>query len=104
MIKCRDSNYNWQNWSSTFSNATNQLFILTLIQELKLAGAAMWGTINSSVVNGRHSANPGNGDDMVGYFFSEVAGYMQVWVIYRQRIKSNGTFVSYRFQTSLGHE
>ena len=35
----------------------------------------MWGTIDSTVVNFRHSANSSNGDDMIGYFFSNVEGF-----------------------------
>ena len=93
LIKSRDSNYNWQIWSSRFSNATNNFLVLNLNTGTQTAGAAMWGTINSSVVNFRHSANSGNGDDMVGYFFSEVAGYSKFGSYRGNGASEDGPFV-----------
>ena len=91
-IKSRDSSQNWQNWSSTFTNATNNFLVLNLTNGTQTAGAAMWGTIDSSVVNFRHSANSSNGDDMIGYFFSEVASFSK-FGSYTGNGNSEGTFV-----------
>ena len=97
LIKSRDSNYNWTVWSSTFSNATNNFLILNINNGTQTAGAAMWGTIDSSVVNYRHSANSSNGDDMVGFFFSSVKGFSK-FGSYTGNGSSNGPYVYLGFR------
>jgi hypothetical protein len=91
---------NWQVWSSTFSNATNNFISLNLDTGTQTAGAAMWGTIDSSVVNFRHSANSSNGNTMIGYFFSEVTGYSKVGT-YTGNGSTNGTFVFTNFRPAF---
>ena len=97
IIKNRSSSGNWQVWSSTFSNATNNFISLNLNTGTQTAGAAMWGTIDSTVVNFRHSANSSNGNNMVGYFFSSVAGYSKFGK-YTGNGSADGTFVSTSFK------
>ena len=97
LIKSRDSNYNWTVWSSTFSNATNNFLILNINNGTQTAGAAMWGTIDSSVVNFRHSANSSNGDDMVGFFFSSVKGFSK-FGSYTGNGSSDGPYVYLGFR------
>ena len=86
------SSGNWQCWSPTFSNATNDFISLNLSDGKQTAGAAMWGTMNSTVVNFRHSANSSNGNTMVGYFFSNVEGFSKAGS-YVGNGSTNGTFV-----------
>ena len=93
LIKNRSgSNGNWQVWSSTFSNATNNFISLNLDTGTQTAGAAMWGTINSSIVSFRHSANSSNGNTMIGYFFNSVEGYSKFGK-YTGNGNANGPFV-----------
>ena len=86
------SSGNWQCWSPTFSNATNDFISLNLDDGKQTAGAAMWGTMNSTVVNFRHSANSSNGNTMVGFFFSNVEGFSKSGA-YIGNGNSNGSFV-----------
>ena len=86
------SSGNWAIWSSTFTNATNNFLILNIDNGTQTAGAAMWGTIDSSVVNFRHSANSSNGNTMVGYFFNSVKGFSQ-FGSYTGNGNTDGTFV-----------
>ena len=92
IIKDRDGSGNWQVWSYTFSNATNNFISLNLETGTQTAGAAMWGTINSSVVNFRHSANSSNGNKMIGYFFNSVEGYSKFGK-YTGNGNTNGVFI-----------
>ena len=92
IIKDRDGSGNWQVWSYTFSNATNNFISLNLETGTQTAGAAMWGTIDSSVVNFRHSANSSNGNKMIGYFFNSVEGYSK-FGSYKGNGNTNGVFV-----------
>ena len=92
IIKSRGGSGNWQVWSSTFSNATNNFISLNLTDGTQTAGAAMWGTINSTIVSFRHSANSSNGQAMIGYFFSGVESYSK-FGSYTGNGNANGTFV-----------
>ena len=92
IIKNRSSSGNWQAWSYTFSNATNNFISLNLETGTQTAGAAMWGTIDSSIVSFRHSANSSNGNNMVGYFFNSVDGYSK-FGSYRGNGNTDGVFV-----------
>ena len=83
---------NWQIWSPTFTNATNNFISLNLNDGTQTAGAAMWGTMNSTVINFRHSANSTNGNTMVGYFFSNVEGFSRSGK-YTGNGSSDGTFI-----------
>ena len=97
LIKNRSgSGGNWQVWSPTFSNATNNFISFNLDTGTQTAGAAMWGTINSSIVSFRHSANSSNGNTMIGYFFNSVDGYSK-FGSYEGNGNTNGPFVFYRF-------
>ena len=100
IIKSRGGSGNWQCWSSTFSNATNNFISLNLSTGTQTAGAAMWGTIDSTVVNFRHSANSSNGDDMIGYFFSNVEGFSKSGK-YTGNGLTNGTFVFTGFRPAF---
>ena len=60
----------------------------------------MWGTIDSTVVNFRHSANSSNGDDMIGYFFSNVEGFSKSGK-YTGNGLTNGTFVFTGFRPAF---
>ena len=93
LIKNRSgSGGNWQVWSPTFSNATNNFISFNLDTGTQTAGAAMWGTINSSIVSFRHSANSSNGNTMIGYFFNSVDGYSK-FGSYEGNGNTNGPFV-----------
>lgn len=92
IIKSRGGSGNWQCWSQHFTNATNNFISLNLTTGTQTAGAAMWGTIDSTVVNFRHSANSSNGQAMIGYFFSAVEGYSKFGK-YTGNGNADGTFV-----------
>jgi hypothetical protein len=100
MILNRSSSGNKQCWFSTFSNATNNFISINLEDGVQTAGAAMWGTIDSSVVSFRHSANSSNGNNMVGYFFSNVAGFSKAGK-YTGNGNSDGTFVFTGFRPAF---
>ena len=57
----------------------------------------MWGTIDSSVVNFRHSANSSNGNKMIGYFFNSVKGFSKFGA-YRGNGSTDGVFVHTGFR------
>ncbi|WP_273073241.1 hypothetical protein [Marinobacter sp.] len=100
MILNRSSSGNKQCWFSTFSNATNNFVSINLAERVQTAGAAMWGTIDSSVVSFRHSANSSNGNNMVGYFFSNVEGFSKAGK-YTGNGNSDGTFVFTGFRPAF---
>ena len=100
IIMNRSSSGNKQCWFSTFSNATNNFISMNLEDGVQTAGAAMWGTIDSSVVSFRHSANSSNGNDMVGYFFSNVAGFSKAGK-YQGNGQSDGSYVHLGFRPAF---
>ena len=96
----RSSSGNRQCWFSTFSNATNNFISMNLEDGVQTAGAAMWGTIDSSVVSFRHSANSSNGNNMVGYFFSNVKGFSKAGK-YQGNGNSDGSYVHLGFRPAF---
>ena len=100
IIKSRGGSGNWQCWSQHFTNATNDFISLNLTDAKQTAGSAMWGTIDSTVVNFRHSANSSNGNTMIGYFFSEVASYSKFGT-FSGNGNSDGTFIYLGFSAAL---
>ena len=101
IIANRSSSGNRQCWLTTFANQTNNFISFNLENVgTETAGAAMWGTINSSIVSFRHSANSSNGNAMVGYFFNSVEGYCKFGE-YTGNGSTNGVFVFLGFRPSL---
>ena len=101
IIANRSSSGNRQCWLSTFSNQTNNFISFNREDTgTETAGAAMWGTIDSSVVSFRHSANSSNTNAMVGYFFNSVEGYCKFGE-YTGNGSTNGVFVFLGFRPSL---
>ena len=100
IIKSRGGDGNWQCWFSTFTNATNNFVSLNLATRVQTAGAAMWGTIDSSVINFRHSANSSNGEAMIGYFFSNVEGFSKAGK-YGGNGNSDGVYVHLGFRPAF---
>ena len=98
IIMNRSSSGNRQCWLTTFANQTNNFISFNLENVgTETAGAAMWGTINSSIVSFRHSANSSNGNNMVGYFFNSVEGYCKFGE-YTGNGSTNGPFVFLGFR------
>jgi hypothetical protein len=92
---------NWQCWLTTFSNQTNNFISFNREDTgTETAGAAMWGTINSSIVSFRHSANSVNGNTMIGYFFNSVEGYCKFGE-YTGNGSTNGPFVFTGFRIAF---
>jgi len=101
IIANRSSSGNRQCWLTTFSNQTNNFISFNLENVgTETAGAAMWGTIDSSVVSFRHSANSSNGNNMVGYFFNSVEGYCKFGE-YTGNGSANGVFVFLGFRPAF---
>ena len=101
IIMNRSASGNRQCWLTTFSNQTNNFISFNREDTgTETAGAAMWGTINSSIVSFRHSANSSNGNNMVGYFFNTVEGYCKFGE-YTGNGSTNGPFVFLGFRPAL---
>ena len=101
IIANRSGSGNRQCWLTTFANQTNNFISFNLENVgTETAGAAMWGTINSSIVSFRHSANSSNGNNMVGYFFNSVEGYCKFGE-YTGNGSTNGPFVFLGFRPAF---
>ena len=101
IIMNRSASGNRQCWLTTFSNQTNNFISFNREDTgTETAGAAMWGTINTSIVSFRHSANSSNGNNMVGYFFNSVEGYCKFGE-YTGNGSTNGPFVFLGFRPAL---